>query len=167
MLCLKNNITEVCIKVTEAEGIFKHSLDPKIQEAYKKTLVSNNYLNYYLLGSTISSLIAYTGVSFIEVYNTGPDYWKMDNVSFMHEIYLPVDKLRWRWLIIVANIATAFESGVVNIAVQSSHCALIMYGSLRLEVLRIGLKKFHNASCNVASMKAFVIEHIDSIRYTV
>ncbi|KAH1021424.1 hypothetical protein HUJ04_010941 [Dendroctonus ponderosae] len=164
LLYLKNHISQLCIKVTESEVTYSDSLDSKIKEAYKRTELGNNHLNYYILGSTFSTLIAYAGVSCIEVYNTGPDYWKMDNVSFMHEIYLPIDKLKWRWWIMVANIATACESVVVNIAVQSSYCALVMFGSLRLEVLRIRLKKFHKSSCNVADMKGFVIEHIDSIR---
>lgn len=164
LIYLRKNIALICIQVRDAESTFKNSSDQKVKRAYTRTEVSNKYLNIYIIGSTFLTLVAYAGVSCIEVYNTGPDYWKMDNVSFMHEIYLPIDKLKWRWWIMVANIATACESVVVNIAVQSSFCTLVMYGSLRLEVIRIGLQKFYQSPCGGGNMKSFVMEHLDSIR---
>ncbi|KAH1021425.1 uncharacterized protein LOC125502497 [Dendroctonus ponderosae] len=164
VIYLRNDIAQICIQVRDAETPLRSSSDQKVKVAYRRTEVSNKYLNIYIIGSTFSTLVAYAGVSCIEVYNTGPDYWKMDNVSFMHEIYLPIDKLKWRWWIMVANIATACESVVVNIAVQSSFCTLVMYGSLRLEVLRIGMQRFHHSPCGGGNMKSFVMEHLDTIR---
>lgn len=137
----KNCIPQLCSRVMEIEQNLAKSSDAKITQAYHTTVAKNKYLNLYIVGSSLFTLAAFIGLSLLDVIKAGPAFWDFDNVTFMHELYVPFNRGNHQALIITANIFTACESVVVNGVIQTTFYALVMYGALKFKILQINLKK--------------------------
>lgn len=137
----QNGIPQLCSTVLEIEADLAKSKDEKVTQAYRTALAKSKYLNIYIVGSSLFTLSVFTGLSLLDVIKVGPTFWDFDNVTFMHELYLPFNRRNHQLLIITTNIFTACESVVVNGAIQTTFYALVMYGALRFKILRLNLKK--------------------------
>nr|QXE93238.1 odorant receptor 12 [Eucryptorrhynchus brandti] len=169
IIYLRNKIPQMCLMVIEAEKALIKLEDQEIRATYNHMEKNNRYMNIWIIGSSVFTLIAFIVVSFIELFTIGPDFWEYDNISFMHELYLPFKKRDHYYFIIFANIFTAVVSVVLNAAIQTTFFGLIAYASIRLRVIQIGLEKLYAGPKTVKDteriLKGFLQEHQDSIRF--
>ncbi|XP_066156407.1 odorant receptor 67c-like [Euwallacea fornicatus] len=165
----KNRIPNMCLEVSKIEKlILNNPLEREVYSAYQSVLKRNIYLNRYIVGSSILTFLTFVGISAMEVVKVGPDYWKFDNVSFMHELYLPFDRSNFFMGIIFVNVWTSVESLVVNGVIQTTFYALVMYGALRFKVLRIRLKRLNGNETEegkIRCLKKLLLEHQECIRF--
>lgn len=110
----------MCLKVIDAETALKEIDDEDIHVTYDRMVTSTRYMNYWIIGSSLFTMVAFLVVSFIELAHIGPAYWDFDNVSFMHELYLPFNKREHYHFIIIANISISVESVILNAAIQTT-----------------------------------------------
>ncbi|XP_066262365.1 odorant receptor 67c-like [Euwallacea similis] len=165
----KNRIPNMCLEVSKTENLILNNVhESEVYSSYQSALRRNIYLNRYIVGSSIFTLLTFIGVSAMEVVKIGPDYWKYDNVSFMHELYLPFDKSNFSVGIIFVNVWISIESVVVNGVIQTTLYALVMYGALRFKVLQIRLKRLNESEIKggkIRFLKKLVIDHQECLRF--
>lgn len=161
----KNGIPQLCSTVLKIEAELAKS-NNEISEAYRTTVAKNKYLNMYIIGSSLFTLVAFIGLSLFDVIKAGPAFWDFDNVTFMHELYLPFNRGNHQMLIITTNIFTACESVVVNGVIQTTFYALVMYGALRFKILQINLKKLDQSEGDrMWRMRELIQDHQYCIRW--
>lgn len=162
----KNCIPQLCSTVMEIEQDLARSNDAKITQTYHTTVAKNKYLNMYIVGSSLFTLVAFIGLSLLDVIKAGPAFWDFDNVTFMHELYVPFNRGNHQALIITTNIFTACESVVVNGVIQTTFYALVMYGALRFKILQLNLKKIEQTEGDrMWKMRELIQDHQYCIRW--
>ncbi|XP_050296984.1 odorant receptor Or2-like isoform X1 [Anthonomus grandis grandis] len=166
LIYLRNKIPNMCLEVTATERILNACSDGETTILYKKMIKLNNYMNLWIIGSSIFTLMAFIFVSFIDLATTGPVFWEHNNVSFMHELYLPINRRKYYIFIIFFNIFTAVESVVLNAVIQTTFFGLTVYAVLQLKLLSIDLKNLHLKNYNPEkALKGIIKNHQDLIRF--
>nr|WJJ63324.1 odorant receptor 24 [Pachyrhinus yasumatsui] len=176
MLCFKsfiyqkNKVPHMCLTFTEAENDVWKSKDADVQKTYQTSFKWCDYLNTVVIISSCSVVLSFTIYAFFQLYQVGVQGWDFDNMSFMYEMYFPLNKTENFAFMAVFNVWAGLMGIILNIANQTTFYSLIIFAALRFRILQIRIKKFNFFAREfdgniVLTIKKFIRAHQELIRF--
>ncbi|KAL1492106.1 hypothetical protein ABEB36_012597 [Hypothenemus hampei] len=140
--------------------------NPELSAVFQAILKQSNFFTIFTLSTCFVGTSTFIGMSLLVLYNTGPSFWKSD-APFMYELYIPFDKQKYSWFIIIVQILTAYSASLVYVTIQTTFYVLFMYGTLRFQILQLKIDKLsiYGGENSFEKLRSLILEHQDIINF--
>ncbi|KAL1492101.1 hypothetical protein ABEB36_012593 [Hypothenemus hampei] len=139
--------------------------DPEMLVIYQAIVKKSKFFNIFILLSCFLGNLFFIGVSFLILNNEGSNFWESDT-PFMYELYIPFDRQRYSWLVIVVELCMAYSSSLLYVTIQTTFWVLFMYGILRFQILQLKIDKLsiYGGENSFEKLRSLILEHQNIIK---